>query len=100
MSIDHYLAQSYRKDVLGHHVEVVPPKRTEEMIKDAKVRLAKIDGLRLGASLANRDYVSYQNRRALARLLAQWEEQEVRDATPVRPGIVQAQRQDTDGGSR
>lgn len=67
--LDDYLAQAYRRDVLRTQnrvaVEVTP-----ELIAAARKKLAEIDGLRLGATLASRDYVSYQNRRALMQLLA------------------------------
>ena len=71
--VDDYLAQSYRRDVLGTQNDVKTPERSAELIADVKARIAKIDGLRLGATLASRDYVSYQNRRALVRLLAELE---------------------------
>jgi hypothetical protein len=71
--VDDYLAQSYRRDVLGTQNVAVAPWPTPEMIADVKARIVQIDALRLGATLASRDYVSYQNRRALIRLLAEWE---------------------------
>ena len=75
-SLDSYLAQCYRRDVLGHNINVMAPEPTPELRAAAKAGLARIDSLRLGASLANRDYVSYQNRKALAALLARWEERD------------------------
>jgi hypothetical protein len=71
--VDDYLAQSYRRDVLGTQLTVTAPEPTPETIAEVKARVAQIDGLRLGATLASRDYVSYQNRRALVRLLAELE---------------------------
>lgn len=71
--LDDYLAQTYRRDVLGKQVTVMTPAPDPKLIAEVKARIAKIDGLRLGATLAQRDYVSYQNRRALAQLLTQLE---------------------------
>ncbi len=68
-----YLWQVYRRDILGESGKVVMPERTDELIAEAKAELARIDGLRLGASLVSRDFASYQARRALAGLLASLE---------------------------
>ena len=69
--LDHYLSDSYRRDVMGEPVKVTMPGPNAELIAEAEAEIARIDALRLGASLANRDFVSYQNRRALLRLLMQ-----------------------------
>ena len=74
--LDRYLAQVYRRDVRHESVAVEMPEPTPELIKSIQAELARIDGLRLGANLVNRDFVSYQNRRALAGLLAQLEAQD------------------------
>jgi hypothetical protein len=44
--------------------------------------IARIDSLRLGAHLANRDFVSYQNRRALMALLDRLKQQGQSDGSP------------------
>ena len=69
--LDRYLTQVYRRDVLHESGAVEMPEPTPELIKAIKMQMAQIDGLRLGANLVNRDFVSYQDRRALAGLLAQ-----------------------------
>jgi hypothetical protein len=43
---------------------------TSDLIEEIKAEIARIDALRLGANLAQRDFASYQARRALAELLA------------------------------
>lgn len=63
--LNHYLEQAYRRDVLRESVEVVMP---DVDPKEVDQRIAKIDALRLGPHLANRAFVSYQNRRALIAL--------------------------------
>ena len=69
--LDRYLATSYRHDVMGESVNVEMPRPDLKLIEEVEAEIARIDGLRLGASLANRDFVSFQNRRALTRLLLQ-----------------------------
>jgi len=69
--LDRYLADSYRRDVMGESVRVAIPAPDPKLIAEIEAEVARIDGLRLGAHLANRDFVSYQNRRALVKLLAQ-----------------------------
>ena len=69
--LDRYLATSYRHDVMGESVNVEMPRPDPKLIEEVEAEIARIDGLRLGASLANRDFVSFQNRRALTRLLLQ-----------------------------
>jgi len=78
--LDRYLAQSYRREVMGESVKVEVPPLRPQLIAEIEAELARIDGLRLGGHLANRDFVSYQNRRALVRLLAQLKANQ--DATP------------------
>lgn len=85
--LDDYLAQSYGREVLGRSIEVVTPELTKELIADIKARLAGIDALRLGSSLASRDYVSYQNRKVLVRLLAQAEAALARNVASESPGL-------------
>lgn len=65
-----YLAQAYRRDILGESAAVEVPSADPELIAEAKAELVRIDGLKLGAHLVSRDFVSYQNRRALEALLA------------------------------
>lgn len=64
-----YLTDAYRRDILGESLEVVVPEATPKLIEEVKAEIARIDALRLGANLARRDSVSYQNRRALEALL-------------------------------
>lgn len=79
--LDRYLAQSYRRDVMGERVVVDMPVPSDELLAEIEKEITRIDALHLGASLANRDFVAYQNRRALLRLrmqlkTAQQEEQQ------------------------
>ena len=74
-----YLTQAYRRDVKGESVKIEMPKATAELIASIKAQVAHIDGLGLGANLVDRDFVGYQNRRALARLLVQLEAQNARE---------------------
>jgi hypothetical protein len=69
--LDRYLAESYRRDVMGESVKIETPAPDPSLIAEIEAEIARIDGLRLGANLANRDFVTYQNRRALMRLLMQ-----------------------------
>jgi hypothetical protein len=71
--LNEYLGQAYRRDVLGESVEVEMPDIDRKLIE---AEIARIDALKLGAHLANRDFASYQHRRALAALLAAQIEQE------------------------
>jgi hypothetical protein len=66
---ERYLADCYRRDILGESVEVAMPAPDPKFIEEIEVGIARIDALRLGANLAQRDFVSYQNRRALEALL-------------------------------
>ena len=63
--LDEYLGQAYRRDVLRESVEVVMPEVSPELVDR---EIARIDALKLGAHLANRDFASYQHRRALLAL--------------------------------
>lgn len=64
-----YLWRAYRHDVLGESDKVAMPELTSELAAEAKAEIARIDGLRLGASLASRDFAAYHARNALMRLL-------------------------------
>ena len=64
-----YLWNAYRHDILGEPIKVEKPELTPELLADAKLELARIDSLRLGASLASRDFPSYHRRKALTALL-------------------------------
>jgi len=77
--LDQYLTDSYRQDVMGESVNVQTPVPSPELIAAIKAELARIDGLRLGANLANRDFVSYQHKRALEQLLKKLEAQGATD---------------------
>lgn len=74
-----YLTDSYRHDILGESVGVEMPVANPELIALVEAGIARIDEMRLGPHLANRDFVSYQNRRALVRLLAQLKAQREAD---------------------
>ena len=76
--LDRYLTDSYRQDILGESVEVGVPAPDPELIADVKARIARIDALRLGPNLASRDFVSYQHRQALVRLLAELQAEQAR----------------------
>lgn len=67
-----YLAGAYRRDVLRESVKVAAPRATslDDLIAEIEAELARIDALKLGANLATRDFISYQNRRVLQKLLA------------------------------
>jgi hypothetical protein len=69
--ITHYLAQSYRRDILGESVVVDMPAPDPALIAQLEAELGRIDSLRLGAALANRNFVLAQHRTAMERLLAQ-----------------------------
>jgi len=64
-----YLVQSYQRDILHAPGPVVTPHGSQELVDEIKAEIARIDALKLGANLAQRDFVSYQNRRALEELL-------------------------------
>jgi hypothetical protein len=61
-----YLVRAYRRDVMGESVEIEMP--GPEVLADVEARIKAIDRLGLGAHLANRDFASYQDRRALVAL--------------------------------
>jgi hypothetical protein len=63
--LSNFLAQAYRRDVLGESLEVEMPDLDPDVIDR---EIAAIDALKLGAHLASRDFVSYQNRRVLVAL--------------------------------
>lgn len=68
--LTHYLAQVYRRDILGESVRVGMPKVSAA---DIRAELAKSDEFAryMGANLPNRDFGLYQRRRALLHLLGQ-----------------------------
>lgn len=68
-----YLTQGYQRDILRESVLVETPPVTEELLTEIKTELARINGLRLGANLVNRDFALAQRKRALEALLAQLE---------------------------
>ena len=65
-----YVAEHYRRNVLHESVNITPLATDPGLIEEIKAEIARIEALRLGASLAQRDFVSYQERRALEELLA------------------------------
>lgn len=74
--LSRYLTDVYRRDILGESVGVEMPAADPELIAKVEAKIAKIDALRLGPHLANRDFVSYVNRRALVQLLKQLKAQQ------------------------
>jgi hypothetical protein len=66
--LNEYLEKVYRRDVLGESVEIEMPEPDPKLMAEIEAELARIDALKLGAHLASRDFVSYQNRRALLAL--------------------------------
>ncbi len=91
--LDEYLTQAYRRDVLHESVEVTMPDISPELIDR---EIDRIDGLKLTAHLANRDFASYQHRRALVAL------KEMLNASVVRDERRSSQREhpNPDGGDR
>jgi len=75
-----YLTHVYRRDVLRESVEVEMPAITPEAIEAAKQELKRIDAMKLGANLASRDFVAYQDRRVLQAFLAEAEKQQTNAA--------------------
>lgn len=63
-----YLIQTYQRDILHAPGPVVKPQITDDLYGEVKAELDRIEALRLGANLANRDFVSYQSRRVLVPL--------------------------------
>lgn len=74
--MNRYLTEAYRRDVIGESVTVEMPDADRALLLEVQAEIARIDALRLGANLASRDFVSYQNRRALLRLLDQIKEKQ------------------------
>jgi hypothetical protein len=69
-TLDRYLTQAYRREVLGESVVIEMPPPEDDLIAEIEAQIARVDSLRLGASLASRDFASYANRRALFGLLS------------------------------
>ena len=65
-----FLRQSYQRDVMHTPVQITPMTAEPGLVEEIKAELARIDAMRLGANLAQRSFVDYQNRRALVELLA------------------------------
>jgi len=68
--IGRYLTDVYRRDILGESLEVAIPAVD---VAEVKARIKEIDDLGLRDYLQQRDFVSFQNRRALVKLLARLE---------------------------
>jgi hypothetical protein len=100
-----YLAECYRRDVMGQPLTIEDPRMTRELALEIQAEMERIDGMGLGANLAQRSFGDYQHRNAmialLDRLKAKSERAEVAHAPGkvVQPGGVQAERLDADGGS-
>lgn len=72
--IDKYLTLAYRRTVQGENVDPDSALQTTEEYKAAlKDELRRINKLGLGANLASRDFVSYQNKRAIEAALKKLE---------------------------
>jgi hypothetical protein len=50
---------------MGESVDVKMPGPDPKLLAEVEAEIARIDALKLGAHLASRDFVAYQNRRAL-----------------------------------
>lgn len=74
-----YLDLAYRRTVMGEDVEP-DSVLTSEIEAALKAELARINRLGLGASLASRDFASYQHKRAIEAALAELERR--KNATP------------------
>lgn len=68
-ALKRYLIQRYQRDILHAPGPVVIPHGGTDIVDEIKAEIARIDALKLGANLATRDFVSYQNRRALVEAL-------------------------------
>jgi hypothetical protein len=77
LELERYLTEVYRRDILGESLGITMPAVSPASVK---AEIARIDSMRLGANLANRDFVSFQNRRALVQLLKELEAQKSEDA--------------------
>ena len=64
-----YVLEYYKRHILNESVKITPVAADPATIAEIKAEIARIDALRLGANLAQRDFVSYQERRALEELL-------------------------------
>jgi hypothetical protein len=80
--LSYFLVQTYRRDVLGESLEVEMP---EVDLAEVERRIAAIDALKLGVHLANRDFVSYQNRRALVALRNKLKAVQKQEEIPLGP---------------
>jgi len=103
--LDTYLTQSYRREVLGDAVTVEMPPVSDKLIAEIEKEIGRIDGLNLGAHLANRDFVSYTNRRAMLRLLLKLKSERIRqkmeqEDAASRAGTLRGERADANGGDR
>jgi hypothetical protein len=64
-----YLARRYRRDVLHASAQVTPLEGEPDIIEEIEAEIARIDALRLGPHLPNRDFASYQTKRFLGEVL-------------------------------
>jgi hypothetical protein len=70
MALKRFLSARYRRDILGESaVQIVPLVNEDGLVDEIRAEIARIDALRLGANLANRDFVAYQDRRVLSEVL-------------------------------
>jgi hypothetical protein len=76
--LSEYLVRAYLRDVMGESTEIEMPGL--EALADVEAQIKAIDRLGLGAHLANRDFVAYQNRRALVALRDQLRAQQQQEA--------------------
>ena len=71
MSLNRYLAQAYRRDILNESVVIEMPAPDPKLIAEVEAELARINALGMGANLVNRNFVLAQDKQALEKLLAQ-----------------------------
>jgi hypothetical protein len=64
-----YLSDCYRRDVLGENLEVEDPPRTGMLTLEIAAEIARIDGMGLGANLAQRAFADHQHRKAMMALI-------------------------------
>ena len=71
MSLNRYLAQAYRRDILNELVVIEMPAPDPKLIAEVEAELARINALGMGANLVNRNFVLAQDKQALEKLLSQ-----------------------------
>lgn len=81
-----YLNASYRREVMKENVEVAMPTPDPAVVAAAKSEVDRINALGLGSNLVQRDFASFQHKRALEKLITHWNKQEEANASETRTG--------------